>query len=559
MILFVINSFLCYSFAFLGIIIFLWFNVDKTSGLVSAVFYSLPFLIPIILFNLFAFRAEANGIERLGRHLFKKFIYLLLCVAIFVMILAVVEFGWCNSDMCGLITIMAIYGGIAILLFSLLTIFLTVLSKQFAGYKKLYPYLLLIVFGALVFSAVYFFSPGHCPFANENCIAAKALEKNNPQLCDKSKLPPFCYRLLALRTGETKYCEMIDGYEDKLVGSVHSELCYEQLREKTKSNEELQQGTVATKFADWKIYRNEEYGFELKYPEDKIVVDYRQKEAIHFWWKENYEFGGIGVRPGISVYVLPPAEANKEWIQRNLGLYVLQDKKEWFGGKEVFMAKGEKWQGGRQSIIASFEDKLLFIDFADNPTGFDYQIVKEILSTFTFILPAEADVAAPLEWETYKSAYFGFQFKYPSNWFLNENTQNVSTANPYGIVGLDTLPRGEARVLFDEISGRSITNLVAEFFGPATNNRIVSDSIVNFFTGGSGREIVYTCKDCEEKYIPEINVYISGKEGNAVFFSRNNDVLYFRLFYYKNDPRSDYYTSTFGQILSNLRFLDNKR
>ncbi|MHA1482066.1 MAG: hypothetical protein ACTSQA_01345, partial [Candidatus Heimdallarchaeaceae archaeon] len=124
-----------------------------------------------------------------------------------------------------------------------------------------------------------------------------------------------------------------------------------------------------------------------------------------------------------------------------------------------------------------------------------YYLAPEETPFFGEILRENQDET--IDWEIYKSTHFGFEMKYPQEWFLYDNEQNISTVKPGEWLPIGTLPKGNAKIWFERTGVQSIDDLVAERFDSTTNNIIVSDSIINL-DNLSGREIVYTCNACEE-------------------------------------------------------------
>jgi len=162
------------------------------------------------------------------------------------------------------------------------------------------------------------------------------------------------------------------------------------------------------------------------------------------------------------------------------------------------------------------------------------------------------------DWEIYKSTLLGFEMKYPPGWFLYKEVHNISTVDPedYGLP-IETLKakyQETATIWWERTGVQSIDELVAERFSPETNNKITSD--FNIKIGNlSVREIIYTCKDCKDIYIPEYDGHTPAKEGRVVFFPVEKDVFYLWLYYSNNASKAEYYIKTFNQILANIRFL----
>jgi len=159
-------------------------------------------------------------------------------------------------------------------------------------------------------------------------------------------------------------------------------------------------------------------------------------------------------------------------------------------------------------------------------------------------------------WREYKSPEFGFEIKYPSSWFLYGAQQSISTAKPEEWLPVDTFPPGYAKIWWERTGVQTIDDIIDERFGSTTNTKIVSDSDKNV-NGTEGREVVYTCKNCEATYIEEIDTFLPATEGKVIFFNESGGVIYLWLVYDKGDPRADYYIKTFNEVLSTIKlFID---
>jgi hypothetical protein len=174
------------------------------------------------------------------------------------------------------------------------------------------------------------------------------------------------------------------------------------------------------KTANWKTYRNNDYGFEVKYPSEWIIMK-DSTESIIFADKKETETqkekqaGEIRCSAGIWLYNNEKGLSLRDWA---VGKWGEPEKREAGKISEVKIndLEGIKYEfmnmGTETNVLFSKDSKVIDIQTTFDGCDNLNTIFTQILSTFKFIEPKTETT----DWKTYRNEEQGIEFTYPKEW-----------------------------------------------------------------------------------------------------------------------------------------------
>jgi hypothetical protein len=130
--------------------------------------------------------------------------------------------------------------------------------------------------------------------------------------------------------------------------------------------------------ANWKAYRNEEYGFEFKYPADKEIKIYKDRITLGNVFRRQFEGAQL---EGISSFYVSFGSAC-EYKQDND--YIMDMRKILIGMNIGDVYIGNGMGGNYESILVKRKDKAFCFGGGERVSG-KFKVDRSILSTFKFI------------------------------------------------------------------------------------------------------------------------------------------------------------------------------
>lgn len=291
--------------------------------------------------------------------------------------------------------------------------------------------------------------------------------------------------------------------------------------------------TEINETANWQTYRNEEYGFEFRYPanfgEVKLdLYDGQRGKALRgiFRLNDSLVFGGntsdydagreaslVDTSGFVEVdgkfynkfgYDMPDAirKINKDCILVGKGMY----------GDVTLYDYGAICN--LQSIIfpgIAFENR--------DQTIIDQTEFEKIISTFKSTPPIPAELKA------YANTKYSYQLQYPTNWVVEDKDKAVFIHDPGGgeALGINIVIRSESA---SEVVKGILSGIEPEPFGKLISNKEIT------IAGIAAREIVY-----------QTAIGINFKD---VIFEKNEDTFWIK--------SQDY--EIIDQILSTFKFIE---
>lgn len=218
----------------------------------------------------------------------------------------------------------------------------------------------------------------------------------------------------------------IDQWEESYFLRVSGKI-YEKIYRKT--IKVLNEIETVDETANWKTYWNEEYGFEMKYPNiykistSHQLNEYQKSQGITYLVYLKHSDVNASISVQFTNINFNLQDIKRRYVptgNENLPEQVIEGQNTFY-----FYGTGGGGVSYPDNYFYNLNGKLLIIGFDGpyvndrTPSDETKQLEPQILSTFEFI---EEDETA--DWKTYRNEEFGFELKYPQNWNEKEALNN---------------------------------------------------------------------------------------------------------------------------------------
>jgi hypothetical protein len=262
--------------------------------------------------------------------------------------------------------------------------------------------------------------------------------------------------------------------------------------------------------ANWKKYSNSQYGFEFNYPNSWPDLKTTTVASTNSQGTASIYF----CLPGAENYLEKNCAQPYKGYDRVFELQVLTNK-QW---DDYYAQEYNNYQEGPRIELVGGNDKYTFIWVSHQDTGTEIvptgDTMTKIDTTFEFTNFHDIDTST---WKTYSDNQYGFEFKYPADWNLRNQTQDVFKTD----------------MIFESKTGNTIEFILTnEEFTPCEE-----DCTSNHVQNISGKN--WTIYDLS----------YDKKQGKAAVLKNNN-----LRFAFSTSLSATFNSQTFDQLLSTFKF-----